>query len=239
MPSEIVLLDSRLEAMCRSYTSGERSTRDLAKDYGLSYGTVRKALLSKGVELTNGKLSITRKATGRVSPMLGVKRTTESIEKQVATRLRNAKPARSGYSHSPETRAKISAATTGKNVKYSDEDRKRLESLRQVCKRFVRRTLAAKGVKKEGTSSSLLGYTPIELNEHLGMRPKDGEVDHIVPIVEFFRRGIHDVMVINALPNLRWLSSAENKRKSDTVPANVDDMVDVCLKWAEARRHDE
>ena len=174
---------------------------------------------------------IRKKATGRKSAAKGRVRSVDEIEKQKKTRVLNKKPFRRGYKHSESTLIKISLALKGKNRKYSDSERREIESVRCACKRFVNRVLNKSGLRKNKTKTEvLLGYTKWDLMLHLGEKPtKDCHIDHYVPISEFFRRGIFDPKIINALPNLRWLDAHENRKKSDSVPIDADEVIQKCI----------
>ena len=107
---------------------------------------------------------------------------------------------------------------------------------RSLLKRLVRRILLASGKKKLIPSEQYVGYTKRELLNHLGgTRNKDMHVDHVVPVTEFFRRGIFDPAIINALPNLRLVSALINRAKSDTVPMDAEDIIRACIAEAERR----
>lgn len=211
------------------YLTGDMSARGIAEKLSVSPNNVRDALRREGISLDKGKHFMSMAAMGRKSPRNGVKRSLESIEKQKATRKANAKPARSGYKHSAETIAKISAGTKGKNVKYTQEQRVELQRLRDLCKRLIRRILKLSGRRKEAPTEVLLGYSRHDLGKHLGPILIGHDVDHKVPVVEFFRRGIKDPAVINALPNLQQLPSSVNKLKSDTLPVDTEEIISMCL----------
>lgn len=206
------------------------SARAVAKILNVSPNNVRDVLKSKGVDLSLGKHFISNKAVGRTSPMKGKVRSQESILKQVSTRKENGKPARSGYKHSEETLRKISAATKGKNVRYTDEEKAQLQKCRSACKRMLRRVLQFKGTTKCASTVSYLGYDRVILSQHLGVIKEGFEIDHVVPVVEFFRRGITDPSIINALPNLRVISREENRKKSDALPPNCEELIQICIQ---------
>jgi len=203
--------DEQLRSLAKRYQDGA-SFQDFANELGCGKNTIRAALLAIGVQ-PDVRRSIGAKAKGRPSPRKGVTHTVESRAKMSVAR-RGRAGTRFGP-HSAETLAKISAGTKGKNIKYTPEQWRHIESIRQSCKRFVRRVLSASGKRKTTPSQQLLGYTTAQLWARLGPRPEGAHLDHIVPMADFFRRGIFDPAVINALDNLQWLPGAENRRKSD------------------------
>lgn len=235
MPAKINVSSNQIRVMRLIYETGEGSTRDIASRFGMSYGTVRSLLIGAGVVLSRGPANISRKMRGRVGSRRGVTQSAESIEKQKKTRLEGGKPYRSGYAHSDETRRKISEAVRAVTTRMPEEHRKERERVRQAAKRFVRRVLNAKGVRKEGTSASYLGYGTDELWKHLGARHGTCDIDHIVPVAAFMDMGIFNVAIINALPNLRWLESRANKQKSDRLPPNARLVLEECIQFAKSR----
>lgn len=71
-----------------------------------------------------------------------------------------------------------------------------------------------------------LGYTSRELRAHIESQFQPGmswsargsfHIDHRTPVAEFFRRGVYDPVVINALSNLQPLTPAQNRKKADKV----------------------
>lgn len=93
-----------------------------------------------------------------------------------------------------------------------------------ACRSMVRRVLSLEGKSKNERTSKILGYSAVELREHIerqflkGMNwdnRSDWHIDHITPIAEFIREGIRDPAVINALPNLRPMWAKENLEKGD------------------------
>lgn len=229
MPAKIDFTDEAITQMRRTYESGV-SFGDIAKQHACATNTIRSVLLAVGVA-PDPRRSLSIKAMGRPSPRRGAKWTEETRAKFIATRASMPHRGRTGP-HSAETIAKISAATKGKNVRYTPEQRRHNEAVRQACKRFVRRVLSASGKRKVIPSEQYVGYSNAQLVAHLGPRPDGAHIDHYVPVAEFLRRGIAEPKVINALVNLRWLDGAENQRKSDRVPLDADAVVAACLRAA-------
>ena len=217
MPVKILFTPDDLVAMRARYESGD-SFRDISESIGCAKNTVRSALLEFGV-IPDVSRSIRTKATGRPSARKGVQWTDETMAKFMISRFGRLL----AVGRTPKPRKP-------KKPRMSHEEKRRIESVRQTCKRFVRRVLKASGRQKSIPSAKYVGYTTAELFAHLGPRPSlDAQVDHYVPIVEFIRRGIACPSVINALVNLRWLTATENQRKGAKVPCDADDVVARCL----------
>lgn len=225
MPRAIHFSTEQISAMLTMYESG-KSAADLAASFGCGKSTICKTLKEAGVAMNRSR-SIAAKMKGKPGARLGATHSDETRKAMSASR--KGRPGTRFGPHSAETLAKISAGTRGKNLRYSPERRAELERLRSTMKRFVRRVLNATGARKSIPSEQYLGYSRHQLHAHLGPRPApDAEIDHYVPVAEFFRRGITNPAVINALPNLRWLSSADNKAKSDFVPADAEAVIAQC-----------
>jgi hypothetical protein len=82
----------------------------------------------------------------------------------------------------------------------------------------------------------VLGYTTVELREHITSHPnwemvKDGDwhLDHILPITAFVKHGIFDLKIINHLENLRPLGAWENMSKHDKYDP------DEFRRWVESK----
>lgn len=81
-------------------------------------------------------------------------------------------------------------------------------------------------LRKGATAEQILGYTRLQLRQHLEAQFRDGmswesggfHVDHIKPIAAFIREGVTDPAVIHALDNLQILTPHENLTKSDKFP---------------------
>jgi len=127
------------------YTAGE-SFFDISKKYSCSKNTIRSALIDAGIETNVGR-SISLKMVGRPSPRKG-KNHTEETKAKLRLLDRTKWNTTKGRKHSRETLLKISAATKGKNTKYTDEERKLIVYSRALMKRLVRSTLLASGKRK-------------------------------------------------------------------------------------------
>ena len=89
---------------------------------------------------------------------------------------------------------------------------------------MVKRILKYSGKKKRLKTQEILGYNIMQLKSRLEFQFKDGmswsnygewEVDHRKPVARFFRQGIDNPAIINALSNLQPLWKDENRAKSD------------------------
>lgn len=244
MPKRIIFSDCQLQSMRDKYESG-LSARDIAPLFGCSYQTISTALKRIGVKI-DSTTAIRAKAIGRPSAMKGTKWSNETRNKFIDSRRKSAESGiQWGGAIGSYTKERYEKIVAARKVKLSERKQEASEfgvsvdpvKIRSVCKRFVRRVLRAKGVKKNGTSASYLGYSHVDLINWLGDKPcLDAHVDHIVPISHFISIGITDPAVINALPNLRWLGAEENRRKSAKVPENAPDIVRICIADASRRK---
>jgi hypothetical protein len=117
------------------------------------------------------------------------------------------------------------AKKSGSNCYMYDPDREAVamrKRFRKMCGQHIRRFMRATGQTKTKSTHKLLGYKPLDLQEHILNHPdfakcKDGEwhVDHIFPIQAFLDHGIHDLILINDLSNLRPMPGPENLSKAD------------------------
>ncbi len=139
--------------------------------------------------------------------------------------------------YSAETRAKMSASAKayiarvgmaqvlerckkGRQARaITDELRKAKLSLRRMMHRIGRRSSPEKAI------TSALGYTAIELQQHLERLFIDGmtwdnhglrgwHIDHKRPVVSFLRAGITDPRIVHALDNLEPMWAHDNHVKS-------------------------
>lgn len=88
------------------------------------------------------------------------------------------------------------------------------------CRSLLRNCLRDINVKKSDRTEKMLGYSAIQLKEHLSSFPDwdnlvkgEWHIDHIFPIKAFCDYGIKDTTVINCLKNLRPLAGKENMSK--------------------------
>lgn len=95
------------------------------------------------------------------------------------------------------------------------------KKFRSRQKHLVRSVLCSLGISKRFKSSEILGYTSIDLMNHIRSFPEWFEIssgkwhiDHIYPIKAFLDHGITDVKIINCLDNLQPLSAGENLSKN-------------------------
>lgn len=105
-------------------------------------------------------------------------------------------------------------------------DRDCVEIRRKIsnrCGSLVRRCLNLLGRKKVSKTEMLLGYSRIDLMQHITLHPnwcnikdKNWHIDHIFPVKAFIDYGITDLKVINCLSNLRPVEAGDNLSKGDT-----------------------
>ncbi len=250
MPAKIEFSEEQTAFIVSLYQDHGLSCLDIAGRLGVAKNTIRDRLMRSGVPLSNKIAVITRKAIGRPSARKGATHTAEARAKMSAANKGNKRCA--GRKYKPETIEKMRASMLARAPyvrrvvvkkrdvilknrtvvvkQLSDEEKRKRENLRGVYKRLVRRVFNKSGKRKEIPSEKYLGYSQKELLAHLGERPAGHDLDHIVPVAEFFRMGITDPMIINALENLRWLESKQNRIKSDSVPSNSDEMIDAIVK---------
>jgi hypothetical protein len=83
------------------------------------------------------------------------------------------------------------------------------------------------GTEKQYHSHEILGYTPIQLKDHITSHPnwqsvKDGDwqIDHIFPISAFLENGVTDLGIINCLDNLQPMLMKDNYSKNDKYNIN-------------------
>lgn len=245
MPKKITFEDDVVARILRQYEDG-LSTVDIASEIGVATNTIRRVLAEHGVVFTVEAKGarIRKKVLGRIGPRNGAVLSDETKQKMSTTKKAKQYP--------PETfRRVFSDATKEKmrqaaRVRWADNiakkealvaekaarptyDYAKFDAARSLCKRLVRRVLRATGRRKEIPSAKYLGYSKHEFLAALGSRPDGCELDHIVPVAEFLRRGIYDPAVINALCNLQYIPKAKNREKSDTLPPDVDNLIAKAL----------
>lgn len=91
---------------------------------------------------------------------------------------------------------------------------------------MISRVMICTGKKKKLRTSEILGYTPLQLRQHLESLFTDGmtwdnhgewHIDHIVPVSWWVKNGVTDPSMINALINLQTLWAKDNLSKSDKI----------------------
>ena len=107
------------------------------------------------------------------------------------------------------------------------EKLKRNKQFRIKIRNVLRCCLRTIGVKKNNKTEKLLGYTYMDLMNHITsfenwkeVSRKSWHIDHIFPIKAFLDNNIKDIRIINCLENLRPLSSHENLKKNDKYNKN-------------------
>ena len=238
MPNPVPMPSAFLEAAA-DYPSSARSMNDLKKTFGVSLITIKKWLASLGVAEKPKNLVISAKKLGMPSPRKGAKHSAKTLELM----RKNASawmPTTKGFTFTEDSKVKMRKtaqhrmATTdsGQRMyagrlknKLSETERLAREKTRNACKRMLQRILTMARIKKDGRRSEiLLGYTKQDLRLHIeaqfksdmGWDKRDSfHIDHIKPIAQFFKEGIYDPIVINALGNLQVLTPADNRKKSN------------------------
>lgn len=223
------------------YQSG-LSTRDIAPILGVGRSTVSLDLASVGVVM-DGPARISKKMVGKPGRRKGAKHTAESRAKMSAAmkghrmnvgskrtpeQCENMRKAALKSLENPERREKlrISALRGAKKRVLPPDEREARTRTRNACKRMLRRILTMARVSKRATTEQLLGYGKDELRAHLEAQFRPGmswsirgsfHIDHIRPVADFFRSGIFDPKLINALSNLQPLTPDENRKKRDRI----------------------
>lgn len=85
-------------------------------------------------------------------------------------------------------------------------------------------TIKRLGTSKEGKTNELLGYSALELKEHIEKQFTDGMswdnwgkwyIDHVKPVSKFDKS--EKISIINSLDNLQPLWATENLTKSNKI----------------------
>lgn len=130
--------------------------------------------------------------------------------------------AATGRQVSDHTKEKIRRALT----KLTPEQRAANKRVNRVFSNQIQRIMRKMKLRKGATAEQILGYTRLQLRQHLEAQFRDGmswesggfHVDHIKPVAAFIREGVTNPAVIHALDNLQVLTPRENLTKSDKFP---------------------
>ncbi len=118
-------------------------------------------------------------------------------------------------------------ANSSKVNEYVRNKRKSDPVFRMSCllRGMLHKVLSRQNKRKNATCVDLVGYTGLELKEHIEKQFSSGmswdlvgagiHIDHIVSVAELMRRGETSPKVINALSNLRPMWAKDNIQKSD------------------------
>jgi hypothetical protein len=119
----------------------------------------------------------------------------------------------------------IGCGTCLQRIRRYNPDRELVKNTKVIgrrCRDMLIRVLKIIKVPKEVKSEILLGYSRIDLRNHLMSHPDwdrvkntNWSIDHIFPIKAFTERGITDVKLINCLENLRPMELCKNISKRD------------------------
>lgn len=129
------------------------------------------------------------------------------------------------FSKFPNCKKCGAAKISGDKCWMYDPDREAVamrKKFRKICGQHIHRFMKATAQKKTKHTHELLGYHPMDLQEHILNHPdyklcigKEWHVDHIFPIQAFLDHKIFDLKVINRLDNLRPMLGLENLSKAD------------------------
>jgi hypothetical protein len=118
-----------------------------------------------------------------------------------------------------------SCKSENQRIRRYNPDRELVKNTKVIgrrCRAMLIRVLKIIKVPKEVKSEILLGYSRIDLRNHLMSHPDwdrvkntNWSIDHIFPIKAFTERGITDVKLINCLENLRPMELCKNISKRD------------------------
>jgi hypothetical protein len=135
----------------------------------------------------------------------------------------------------------ISGERSGSNNGRWVKDRGHILSAK-IARTLLSNTLKTLGIKKNGITIKLLGYTFNDLKHHLeskfepwmnwgnrGIAKNKWSIDHIIPVSVLIKNGINDPKVINALWNLRPLKTETNIKRSNTVDKDAIDLAKLKL----------
>lgn len=236
MPKKLNPPENFDEVVFRYKNNQKMSIRDVANELCVSNGTVKRWFAIFNVEQKLVKDILSAKRNGLPSARKGVKLSTETKKKISAACMGNQKTL--GYKFSEASKEKMRMAAVrrcnntdsvlkmqlGRKKNYlSAEERLVRTKTRDACKRMLRRILTMARIRKDATTEAMLGYSKKELREHLEKQFTDGmswldrnsfHIDHIKPVAVFFKEGINDPKVINALSNLQVLTPQENRAKA-------------------------
>ena len=136
----------------------------------------------------------------------------------------------SNFKRFPNCKKCGSAKISGANCHMYDPDREAVamrKRFRKMCGQHINRFMKATNGTKTRSTHELLGYKPIDLQNHILNHPdyascagEDWHVDHIFPIQAFLDHNILDLKIINRLDNLRPVLGVENLSKADKYDEN-------------------
>jgi len=238
MPKKIILDEQEIIA---HYKSGDKSCKDISKLFFVSKNTICSILKRNNIPLTNRYLLISKKTKGRPSIRKGVKLSIEQC-RQTSERMKGHKY-NIGSKRSDESKRLMSEKRKLYIQRNPDKFKKTIVRLHEKAKRdtpdvrllkrrargryknLLRRVCSLNKYIKNDNTHKLLNYSFKEFKEHIESTFDDNmcwnnrvsfEIDHIVPVAEFFRRGVTNPCFVNALNNLTAITPFDNKKKSDT-----------------------
>ncbi len=243
MKSKSSLSQAEKATLCAALYRTGMSTRDIEAATSIGKSSIPRYLKIAGVAV-DGAARISAKATARPGARLGAKHTAEAKAK--ISKARSGKATTAGQVRTLEQRKRMSEAqrASGKArrvikhqhvlfrrsplPKLAPAERMARIQTRAACKQMLRRVLTMARIRKDAKTETLLGYSKSDLRAHLEKQFRPGmswqqrntfHIDHIIPVAYFFRNGVYDPAVINALENLQVLTPAENRAKRDQLPS--------------------
>lgn len=220
------------------YAQKMLSISDMAASMSVSKATILKWMDLHAIARHDPSVMISIKKTGKPGHRKGARHTEESRRKM--SEANKGRITTLGFVFSAESKQRMReaairrVATTDallkmregrKKNQLPEKERIARAKVRHACKSMLRRILTMARTKKDGRRSEhMLGYSKAQLRDHLESQFKIGmswsdrgsfHIDHIKPVAQFFREGITDPAVINALSNLQVLTPSENMEKSD------------------------
>lgn len=161
--------------------------------------------------------------------------------KRIWSKSLNGKKSKQKYYKNNNESIKEKVKNYKKNNPHKDIERrnseKRKEYMKNYCLKYrkekpyyilwrsvLRNVLKRVGTKKENTTNKLLGYSAMQLKEHIEKQFTDGmswdnwgkwHIDHIKPVSSFDKS--EKISIINSLDNLQPLWAVENLKKSNKI----------------------
>jgi hypothetical protein len=118
------------------------------------------------------------------------------------------------------SKSEIGLEKKRKNYHKNKEKNNHIIAWRRVLINTIKRL----GTSKEGKTNELLGYSALELKEHIEKRFVSGmtwdnwgewHIDHIIPVSNFDKS--ENIRIINSLDNLQPLWAKDNLKKSNKI----------------------
>lgn len=94
--------------------------------------------------------------------------------------------------------------------------------LRQNIHHLITNSFKRRSWSKNTKTHALLGCSFEEFHQHLGPKPEDAHIDHILPCS--CATDEIELLALQHYSNLQYLPAAENLSKSDTLPDNWEEL---------------